>query len=48
LVVWSQYYTLCDDKPHAFVFSNLILASKKFMPLACHDVKGKYATYELT
>jgi hypothetical protein len=48
LVVGSQYYTLCDDKPHAFVVSNLILASKKFMPLACHDVKGKYATYELT
>ncbi len=48
LVVGSQYYTLCDDKPHAFVFPNLILASKKFMPPTCHDVKGKYATYGLT
>lgn len=48
LVVGSQSYTLCDDKPHAFVFSNLILASKQFMPRAYHDVTGNYATYELT
>jgi hypothetical protein len=40
--------TLFDDKLVAFVFSHLILASKKFMLPNLHVVKGNYATYELT
>jgi len=43
----SHSYTFCDDKLVAFLFSHLILASKKFMPPITHVVKGNYATYEL-
>jgi hypothetical protein len=43
----SHFYTLCDDKLVAFVFSHLILASKISMPPITHVVKGNYATYEL-
>jgi hypothetical protein len=45
---WSHSYTLRDDKPLAFLFSHLILASKFSMPPTLHVVKGNYATYELT
>jgi hypothetical protein len=44
----NRSYTLHDDKPHAFVFSHLILASKFSMPPTCHAMKGNYATYEFT
>jgi hypothetical protein len=42
------FYTLCDDKHVAFVFSHLILASKISMPPTLHVVKENFATYELT
>jgi hypothetical protein len=44
----NHSYTLYDDKHVAFVFSHLILASKKFMLPSLHVVEGNYATYELT
>jgi hypothetical protein len=47
LYVGSCTYLLKDDKPSAYIFSHLILASKFSMPPTSHIVKGKYASYEL-
>jgi hypothetical protein len=47
LQVKSHSYFLRNDQPLAFVFSHLILASKKFLPSTSHMAKGSYATYEL-
>jgi hypothetical protein len=38
---------LQDDKPLAYAFSHLILASKFSMPPISHSMKGRYEIYEL-
>jgi hypothetical protein len=47
LSINSRTYLLRDDKHVAYVFSNLILASKFSMPPTCHTFNGKYTSYEL-
>jgi hypothetical protein len=47
LFVGSRTYLLKNDKPHDYIFSHLILASKFSMPPTSHIMKGKYASYEL-
>ncbi len=44
----SRSYQLQDDKPLAYVFSHLILASKFSMPPIRQSMKGRYVTYELS
>ncbi len=47
LFVGSCTYLLRGDKPPAYIFSHLTLASKFSMPPTSHILKGKYASYEL-
>ncbi len=58
VVIWGyQYdvlqngirtYFLQNDKPLAYVFNHLVLASKFSLPPTIHIVRGMYATYELS
>ncbi len=44
----NRTYLLKDDKPLAYVFSHLVLASEFSLPTTIHMVKRTYATYELS
>jgi hypothetical protein len=43
----SRSYFLRTDKPQAYLFAHLVLASKFSMPPTQHSVKGSHVTYEL-
>ncbi len=45
--VGSHIYVFRNDKPLAYVFSHLIIASKFIMPPIIHFIKGNYVTHEL-
>ncbi len=45
--VGSHTYVFRNEKPLAYIFSHLIIASKFIMPPIIHFIKGNYVIYEL-